>query len=198
MPVTYAVSWQEPDGTVGSGRLELGTDALLLEGRNGSSGVRRAFPYRQMTGFRIARGSGDRLQGRPTLVVALDGGSELRIAGVAQPGIVSELAGRLGALRQDPGVLERVAVVVPLKPGARAKARALLATGPPFDPTALGLARHEVFLTDDEAVFVFEGVPAALLSRIADQSDIWAAADAWQPLIAGPLRYADPAYTWPS
>jgi hypothetical protein len=32
MRVTYAVSWEEPDGSPGSGRLELGTDALLLEG----------------------------------------------------------------------------------------------------------------------------------------------------------------------
>jgi len=97
--VTYAVAWQEPDGSVSSGRLELGTDALVLEGRRGGSGVRRTFPYREMTALRIARGSADRLQGRPTLVVDLAEGGELRLAGVAQPGIVPELAGRLASLR---------------------------------------------------------------------------------------------------
>jgi hypothetical protein len=99
MSVTYAVAWQEPDGSVGSGRLELGTNVLLLEGRNGSSGVRRAFPYRQVTAVRIARGIADRLQGRPTLILDLDDGEELRLAGVVQPGIVSEIADRLASLR---------------------------------------------------------------------------------------------------
>jgi hypothetical protein len=101
MRVTYAVSWQEPDGSPGSGRLELGTDALLLEGRNGGSAVTLAFPYRNMSGLRVARAGYERLQNRPTLVVDLVGGRSLRIAGVAQPGIVSELASRLSARRQD-------------------------------------------------------------------------------------------------
>jgi hypothetical protein len=99
MGVTYAVSWEEPDGSPGSGRLELGTDALLLEGLNGSSAVRHAFPYGNMAGLRIARTANERLQGRPTLIVDLVGGRTLRLAGVAQPGIVSELASRLAALR---------------------------------------------------------------------------------------------------
>jgi hypothetical protein len=99
MRVTYAVSWEEPDGSPGSGRLELGADALLLEGRNGRSAVTRAFPYRSMSRLGIARAARDRLQDRPTLIVDLVGGRTLRIAGVAQPGIVSELASRLSALR---------------------------------------------------------------------------------------------------
>jgi hypothetical protein len=99
MRVTYAVSWEEPDGSPGSGRLELGTDALLLEGQNGGSGVTRAFPYRNMSGLRIARSAHERLGDRPTLIVDLVGGRTLRIAGVAQPGIVSELASRLAARR---------------------------------------------------------------------------------------------------
>ena len=102
MQVTYAVSWQEPDGSVGSGRLELIADAILLEGRNGSSGVKRAFPYQQIAGFRIARGSDDRLQGRPTLMIDLTSGGALRIASVAQAGIVAELAERLGAVAGRP------------------------------------------------------------------------------------------------
>ena len=101
MGATYAVSWEEPSGLQGSGRLELDGDALILEGRNGSSGLRRAFPYCGMSGLRVARGSGERLQGRPTLIVDLMGGGALRIAGVGQPGIVSELAARLAALHQD-------------------------------------------------------------------------------------------------
>lgn len=102
MRMTYAVSWQEPNGSSGSGRLELGADALTLHGGNGSPGVERAFPYRMMSDLRIARGSGDRLHGRPTLIVDLADGGVLRIAGVAQPGIVPELVTLLAVLRRDP------------------------------------------------------------------------------------------------
>jgi hypothetical protein len=103
MGATYAVSWEEPSGLQGSGRLELDGDALILEGRNGSSELRRVFPYRKMSGLRVARGSGERLQGRPTLIVDLASSGVLRIAGVGQPGIVSELAARLAALHQSAG-----------------------------------------------------------------------------------------------
>ena len=198
MRVTYAVSWEEPDGSPGSGRLELGTDALLLEGRNGGSAVIRAFPYRNMSGLRVARAAHERLGDRPTLIVDLFGGRTLRIAGVAQPGIVSELASRLNTLRHDRRVSERLALVVPLKPGARPKAESLLAKGPPFDPAGLGLDNHEVFLTEDEVVFVFEGMPDVLLHRSAENETIWDAAEAWEPLVEGSIRFAERVYAWPS
>lgn len=197
MRVTYAVSWEEPDGSPGSGRLELGANALLLEGRNGHSPMRRTFRYSDISGFRVARAAGERLQGRPTLIVDLAAGGSLRIAGVAQPGIVLELASRLSALHHDRRLSERLALVVPLKPGARAEAESLLAQGPPFDPAGLGLENHEVFLTEQEAVFVFEGVPALLLSRSAENDVIWAAAAAWEPLVEGPIRFAERTYSWP-
>src|SRR4029453_10867580 len=101
MHMTYAVSWQEPDGSPGSGRLELGADALLLEGRNGRSGKSTLFPYGEIAPFRPAPGNHERLQARPTLIVDLGAEGPLRIAGVAQPGIVSELASRLAAVRHD-------------------------------------------------------------------------------------------------
>jgi hypothetical protein len=197
MEVTYAVSWVEPDGSPGSGRLELGTDALLLEGGNGGAAVTRAFPYRNMSGLRVARAPHDRLRDRPTLIVDLVGGRSLRIAGVAQPGIVSELASRLSALRQDRRLSERLALVVPLKAGARPRAAALLAKGPPFDPAGLGLQSHEVFLTDDEVVLFFEGVPDVLLNRSAENETIWDAAEAWEPLVEGTIRFAERVYAWP-
>jgi hypothetical protein len=198
MGVTYAVSWEEPDGSPRSGRLELGTDALLLEGRNGGAAVTRAFPYKNMSGLRVARAAHERLGDRPTLIVDLVGGRSLRIAGVAQPGIVSELASRLSALRHDRRLSERLALVVPLKPGSRPKAESLLAKGPPFDPAGLGLESHEVFLTDDEVVFVFEGVPGVLLTRSAENETIWDAAEAWEPLVEGSIRFAERVYAWPN
>jgi hypothetical protein len=198
MQMTYAVSWQEPDGSPGSGRLELGADALLLEGRNGGSAMSHAFPYRDISGFRVARGSHERLQDRPTLIVDLGAEGPLRIAGVAQPGIVSELASRLAAVRHDTRRSERLALVIPLKHGAKPKAESLLAQGPPFDPADLGLESHEVFLTEQEAVFVFEGVPSVLLNRSAEDETIWTAAEAWEPLVEGSVRFAERAFAWPS
>jgi hypothetical protein len=198
MRITYAVSWEEPDGSPGSGRLELGTDALLLEGRNGGSAVTLAFPYRNISGLRVARAGHERLQNRPTLVVGLVGGRSLRIAGVAQPGIVSELAFRLSSLRPDRRLSERLVLVVPLKPGAKSEAASLLAKGPPVDPAGLGLENHEVFLTDDEVLFVFEGVLDVLLSRSAESETIWKAAEAWEPLVEGTIRFAERVYAWPA
>jgi hypothetical protein len=54
-----------------------------------------------------------------------------------------------------------------------------------------------VYLTDDEAVFVFEGVASEFVERLAADETVWDAADAWRPLIDGRIRYADPAYAWP-
>jgi hypothetical protein len=61
-------------------------------------------PYQDLKAFRLSRATGDRLQGRPTLLLDLADGTELKVASVAQPGIVAELADRLGNLtgRQSP------------------------------------------------------------------------------------------------
>ena len=198
MRITYAVTWEEPDGARHSGRLELGAEALTLEGGNDNAAARRVLPYGDVAGFRLARANGDRLQGRPTLILELPGERAIRLASVAQPGIVGELADRLAELAGRVKPATRVALVVPLKPGAKAGAEALLRAGPPFDPGALGLESHDVYVTDAEVVFVFEGIPSAFVERLAAEQTIWDATEAWKPLIAGPIRYADQAYAWAS
>ena len=95
MEQSYAVTWEDPDGCRRSGRLELAGSALVLEGRNGGVPVKRIYPLRRVSGFHLARRRGDQLNGRPTLVVDLGGGETLKIASVAQSGIVAELAGLL-------------------------------------------------------------------------------------------------------
>ena len=52
--------------------------------------------------------------------------------------------------------MSRLVLVVPLQENTAARARELLAEGPPFELEATQLERHEVYLTDQEAVFVFE------------------------------------------
>jgi hypothetical protein len=197
MQITYAVTWQGSDG-LRSGRLELGPDALRLEGRNGRGPDAKVVRYDDVRELRLARSSGDRLHGRPTLLLELSDGSELKVASVAQPGIVAELADRLGSLTGQQNGVERQALVVPLRPGTQAEAEALLSRGPPFDPEDFGLQRHEVFLTDSEVVFVFEGRSDVFRDHVAAERTIWTAAEAWRPLIAGPIRLGLQAYAWPS
>jgi hypothetical protein len=90
-----------------------------------------------------------------------------------------------------------IAVIAPLKYGVQAEARGLIASGPPFDPERTPLVRHEVFLTGDEVVFVFEGPNARLaVEQLIGESSIWQAALAWRRCLAGRPRIAEHAYEW--
>jgi len=91
---------------------------------------------------------------------------------------------------------ERVAVVVPLREGKREKAERLLADGPPFDPERVGLERHEVFLTDQEAIFVFTGAAGFSLERLLSDMKVWSSAAAWHDVAAGAPRIATASFTW--
>lgn len=90
----------------------------------------------------------------------------------------------------------RVVVIVPLKPGARARVRELLELGPPFDPESAGLERHQVFVTDQEAVFLFEAPDHSALDRLAKSPSLRWAAAAWRDYVGGPTRLAELAYSW--
>jgi hypothetical protein len=60
-----------------------------------------------------------------------------------------------------------------------------------------GLDRHEVFLTADEAIFVFEshlGVDA--LTSLLGDPKLWEAAAAWREYVAGPPRIAEDVFSW--
>ena len=88
-------------------------------------------------------------------------------------------------------------VVLPLKEGALARARELIAAGPPFDPSQAGLLRHHVFLLEHEAIFVFEAArDDKRLHRLLGRPDLWAAAESWGELAAGPPHVAEGVYDW--
>jgi hypothetical protein len=67
-----------------------------------------------------------------------------------------------------------------------------------LDPTAIkGLDRHEVFLTSDEAVFVFESeLGADALAPLLSDPKLWEAVAAWSEYVAGPPRIAEEAFSW--
>jgi hypothetical protein len=90
----------------------------------------------------------------------------------------------------------RAVLVLPLVEGAQARVAELLRKGPPFDPVEVGLGRHQVFLTEREAVFMFEAESPGAADRLLSSSRLWAAAAVWKDLVAGPPRLADAAYSW--
>ena len=101
MHTTYAIVWRNGDEPVEAGKLELRADGIFLEGGNGVRDVLE-IPYEDLAALAIGRTAQDRLEGRPTLVLERRGGSRVAIAGVAQPGVVSELVERLATIAGRP------------------------------------------------------------------------------------------------
>jgi hypothetical protein len=93
--------------------------------------------------------------------------------------------------------VSRLVLVVPLAEGTAERVRELLEQGPPFEIVSTHLERHDVFLTEREAVFVFEtiGDAPALELRAGDPA-LHEAASAWREVMAGRPRKADVAFTW--
>ncbi|HSK15395.1 MAG TPA: hypothetical protein VK915_04425 [Gaiellaceae bacterium] len=92
--------------------------------------------------------------------------------------------------------MSRLVVVAPLRPGMRDRAGQLLAAGPPFVLEETQFDRHDVFLTDDEVVFVFEGASGEPLRLDAEDPSVLTAAEAWHELLAARPRMAVSAFTW--
>jgi hypothetical protein len=95
------------------------------------------------------------------------------------------------------GDMNRLAVVVKPRPDTEAEAQALIAMGPPFDPTGLGFKRHTVFRTGDHVLFVFEGgrLDELMHSVVQDPSSV-GAFKAWESVLDGMPRVAREAYHW--
>ncbi len=91
-----------------------------------------------------------------------------------------------------------IAIVLPLREGMSEVAAEFLAEGPPFDPKKLGLARHQVFLTESEIVFVFETEKGlATLDEILAEPDFWTVASTWEHVMAGQPRIGTTIFEWP-
>jgi hypothetical protein len=189
---TYAVTWHNGGG-LHSGSAALRAKALHLDAGDDHVEVR----YAELSGVSIARAANERIAGRPTLVLERRDGRTVRLASVAQLGIVSELAERLAALHLGHLLARhRLVVVLPLRDGAHDEVRALLDKGPPFDPQEAGLREHQVFLTDHEVVFFFDMLDETPVNRRLSDPNIWAAAAVWGEYAGGPVRIGDETYAW--
>ena len=96
--------------------------------------------------------------------------------------------------------MERLALIARLKPGTQAQAEALIAKGPPFDPQQIGFARHSVFVSATEVVFVFEAHEVEwLVTALVEDPFQWMmidALEAWRPLVDGHPRIAREQFSW--
>ena len=193
---SYAVTWKHGDQEAHSGRLELVPRGLEFEGAGATGVASETVDIGDLREVRVARSLADRISGRQTLVLERRIGEPIRIASIVHPGIISELAEHLAYQLGEERSMSRAVVVVPLQEGASRRAAELLREGPPFDPEEVGLERHHVFLTDQEAVFVFEADDPGAAERLAANGSLWSAAAAWKELVAGPPRLADDAYSW--
>jgi hypothetical protein len=100
MKTSYAVKWRESSGHTFLGRLDFGPTALVLEGRDGAAdAILRTIEFEELDGFHLAQTSGDRLDGKPTLVVERAGGDVLVTSAVMHAGVLQELVHRLSSLR---------------------------------------------------------------------------------------------------
>jgi hypothetical protein len=197
MRTTYGVVWREGQKPLARGKLELLPRAVRLDGMSGSEPTMREIAYDYLSEIRIGRSPEERIDGRPSLVLAPRSGDTLSIASVAQSGVIAEIAERLAALQLGTEGRRRIAVVLPLREDAHDAVRALLAAGPPFDPELLGLDRHQVFLTASEAVFIFESqLGADALEPLLQEPELWQSAAAWHEHLAGPPRLAEDIFSW--
>ena len=158
--------------------------------------VTRDIDYGDLAAVRVGRAAGERVDGRPTVILERRHGAPITVATVAQPSVVSEIAERLSALQLGAG--RRTMFIVPLREGSHDAVQEMLDAGPPFDPEqAPGLDRHEVLLTQSEAVFVFESpLGASVLEALLVEPELWEAAAEWREHLAGPPRIAESAYAW--
>jgi hypothetical protein len=100
MEASYAVSWQDFDGREHTGRLDVLDTSMHLEGGNGGGPVVCDVPYEDVDEVHVTRQLEERLRGLPTLVVRRRSGGMLRVATIAAPGALADLAEQL--LRQLP------------------------------------------------------------------------------------------------
>ena len=90
----YPVVWCEDSGPTYAGSLVLGPSSLTLDGSVAGDRSVVELPYDELERVRMAGARGERVSGRPTLLVGVRGRS-LRIAAVNETGVMAELADAL-------------------------------------------------------------------------------------------------------
>ena len=98
MRTSYGVVWAERGSAGLPGKLELLSRAVRFEGRNETHEI----PYAEIESVRVGRSNGDRVQGRPSVILERVGGERVAIAAVAQSHVIGEIVERLTELTLQP------------------------------------------------------------------------------------------------
>jgi len=189
----YGVVWREQDAEQ-AGRLEVGPLTLRLTALDDEHAVVRELAFDAVTAVELRPPGGGTLH--TTVVLTSRDGRTVEIESAVERWILGELVESVFVhnLRGGRGG-QRILVALELKPGCRDAAQQLLRAGPPFDPSGTALRLHDVFLLEDEALFLFDTDDRDDLERLAEPR-FWQAAAAWAELMAGRVRLADHAYSW--
>lgn len=189
LPAKYAASFRTGFSALAKGALVVEEHRLLLEGRSDQGRVQLSILYSEINDVLIDRRPEKTPRGHAALLVSRKNGELLHIEPVGF-GLLFALADLLSILASehaDPN--EQVVVVLPLRKGRVSRARELVGRGPPFDPAALGLKRHEVYLTDEEAIFTFQGPRVrGNLERLTRDPTLWQAGLGWRSCVGGRPR----------
>ena len=90
----------------------------------------------------------------------------------------------------------RIAFTARIRTGQRDRLAAMLAEGPPFDPSAAGFTRHWVYLGDDDVVFVFEGPdPLTAVRRLSAERELLRKTVRMAGLVHAP-HFLGEVYAW--
>jgi len=195
---SYAAIWAEAEDAPCSGCVALADEGLTLTGGQALPvGEARLVRYADVLGVEIVRDRSLRLNGYPTLRIERRGAPPLRVSTIGL-GVLGELNELLAsAIAKE--LPQLVGIVVPLRKRALADAAALIEQGPPFDLEAIGVARHDVLLSEREVIFLFEGTQLdETMQRLLRDPSVWQAASGWARVIAGPPRLVEQRFGWHS
>jgi hypothetical protein len=92
LKMSLPVMWSEDGAPAQPGRLDLSDSTLRLAGGSRAVAHGRELQLGEIARAYIGRAPAERIGGRMTLVLELENGLTLRIAGVERPGAVRELA----------------------------------------------------------------------------------------------------------
>lgn len=191
--VCYAAVFREGAGAPLTGAVVLEGERMLLVGGGALDCVGLELRYEELSEVRIGRSRDERLNGRPTLVLARPDAAPV-IVQPLETAVLHELIDLVSTLTARGLRRVEVAVAVRFDPRRRERVREVIAEGPPFDPAALGLQRHEVYLGERDAFFVLTGPHAEqTLERAIREPSFWRAGLVWRRLLVGRPRVVDAA-----
>jgi hypothetical protein len=145
----------------------------------------------------IGRGAAERINGDKSLVLERHSCERVLVAALGGVGLLGELTDLLARLRAERAARACAAVVVPIRRGTAEAARRLVEEGPPFDVERLGLERHDVFVSEREVVFFFEGdSAAAAVDALSRSPGVLNAAVSWRGILGGRPRLAEERFGW--